>query len=103
MEHNIGLIKGRHTMPEKVSGYVYEALTADSITNPEKLETMASYGLDSFKIKSGDIVNLYVTGLTVALVATLNVLQTKYKVNTVLWHYNIEDGAYFAQRLKRNN
>lgn len=43
--------------------------------------------------------NLYVTGLTVALVAVLNVCRER-KINVTLYHYNRKTGNYYPQEVK---
>lgn len=43
--------------------------------------------------------NLYVTGLTVALIAVLNVCREQ-KIKVTLYHYNRETGNYYPQEVK---
>ena len=54
---------------------------------------------DSLCIPRGLSVDLYVTGLTVALVAVLNVCRQE-GVDVTLWHFNRETGEYYPQEVK---
>ena len=54
---------------------------------------------DSLCIPRGLSLDLYVTGLTVALVAVLNVCREE-GIKVTLYHVNRETGTYYAQEVK---
>ena len=54
---------------------------------------------DSFCIPRGLSLDLYVTGLTVALVAVLNVCREE-DIKVTLYHFNRENGSYYEQKVK---
>lgn len=84
-----GLIKGRHTMP--VEEYVF-----DEINDMFKFFNLEVKALSSIK-KTSDMLVLYVTGLTVATVAVLNVAKKLGYKDVVLKHYNRDSGLYECQ------
>lgn len=43
--------------------------------------------------------NLYVTGLTVALIAVLNATR-ELNIKVTLWHFDRENGKYYSQEVK---
>lgn len=110
---NIGLCNNRHVMP--VSSYIYEevvnpldfkALFDIACTWVENNLTLIQYrknitdcnGLDAYvdAIKSEETVNLYITGLTSCLLATLDAFN-RYGVSYHLFHYDRENDAYVEQ------
>lgn len=90
----MALCEGRHEIPDATDGAVfgYEINPLD----PESLEREAGKRLKEMQVKD---LHLYVTGLTVALVAVLNATK-KLKINIVLYHYNKDDDTYFVQHVK---
>ncbi len=86
------LCKGRHEIPEAVDGAVF----------PNNLDPTDIKTMDSIVIKSIgfdlDELHLYVTGLTVALVAVINFCR-KMDVKLVLFHYDRESGNYYKQNV----
>jgi hypothetical protein len=115
-----GLIKGRHELPKAVEGYIFTTPIED-VTDVRGLEqiardSMAFYAVwrgveDSLAIYVGgefdslqfDIplysdVTIYVTGLTVALIAALNVLRER-KASVTLMHYDSTTGGYYSQQV----
>lgn len=93
---NIGLIKGRHKIPEVNGLYIFN----------EPVDPTDVIGIDEIAIarikqlfNSPDeerSMNLYVTGLTVALVAIINACRM-YHIKLILWHYNRDTDHYFPQ------
>lgn len=93
---NIGLIKGRHKIPEVNGLYIFN----------EPVDPADVIGIDEIAIarikqlfNSPDeerSMNLYVTGLTVALVAIINACRM-YHIKLILWHYNRDTDHYFPQ------
>ena len=88
------LCKDRHEISEAVDGAIF-----DSEVNPLKvseLEAEANYKLYTIGCKN---LCLYVTGLTVALVAVLNACR-ELGIKVWLYHYNRETGTYYSQEVK---
>lgn len=83
-----GLCRGRHKMP--IDNYIYPENSSDP-TDVQSLTTQAAKILPQ-----SDSVAIYVTGLTVALVAALNVCRTR-NISVTLLHYNAATGEYYAQ------
>ena len=120
MEKNlhIALCTGRHEIPQATDGAIF-GNTIEDVTRTSLLELHAQgviwskiserdwihvvdvdeYGYDTYDADEDVIINIYVTGLTVALIAALNVC--KYiGVKVVLWHYNNATGKYYSQEVK---
>ena len=95
----MSLCQGRHEIPG-ISEYVFPNTISD-VTDVESLETTAKesiFGLFEEKCPDGNHLDLYVTGLTVALVAVINICN-KYDVELTLWHYNNATGGYYPQKV----
>lgn len=93
-EVSMALCKGRHEIPEAIDGAIF-----DSEVNPLKvaeLEAEAKHKLEKLGCK---VLNLYVTGLTVALVAVLNACR-ELGITVWLYHYDRETGSYYSQAVK---
>lgn len=89
----IGLIKGRHELP--VENYIFEK----DIEDVRDIEVM--YNIVSKKLKDVskiEPVELYVTGLTVALTTVIRYCYNE-GLNLILWHYDKEKDNYYAQIL----
>ena len=89
----IGLVRGRHELP--VKEYIFE----EDIKDVRDMEAM--YKVASEKLKSLDkkeIVEVYVTGLTVALTTVIRYCYNN-NLNLILWHYDREKEDYYAQVL----
>lgn len=87
------LCKGRHSTPA-TDGAVFE--TEINPLDTAELEQTAKIQLQSLNIKK---LNLYVTGLTVALIAVLNVTK-ELNIKVTLWHFDRESGEYYKQEAK---
>lgn len=87
---SMALCEGRHAIPDATDGAIFETEIADP-TDTCTLEEVAFRKLEGLKS-----LNLYVTGLTVALIAVLNVCRRENIIVT-LWHFNRDTGKYFAQ------
>ena len=93
---NVGLIKGRHEIPEVNDLYIFN----------EPINPMDIIGINEIAIarvkqlfnnpNEERSMNLYVTGLTVALVAVINACRV-YHIKLILWHYNRDTNRYFPQ------
>lgn len=87
------LCKGRHQTPAN------EAIFENTInpTNIRKLDYVAWQ-----KIHRYEAIELYVTGMTPALIAVLNIAAREH-ISVVLWHYDRETGEYFSQVVESLN
>ena len=109
----MALCAGRHEIEVK-DGYIFE--TIKDVTNIKALEQKAFAMLwgaayrnkyttpseedgDQLYIADGVSLDLYVTGLTVALIAVLNVCREE-GIDVTLWHYNRDSGKYYPQPVK---
>lgn len=117
---NVALCEGRHEIPEAVHGSIFHT-EIQNVTDTKHLEIKAfdrlwtrcyANGMTEdrcYETKDGDDVgcfiasdvhvNLYVTGLTVALIAVLNVCREE-RIPVTLYHYDRESGKYFPQEVK---
>ena len=87
------LCKGRHSTPA-TDGAIFE--TEVNPLDTAELEQTAKERLHSLDIKK---LNLYVTGLTVALIAVLNVAK-ELNIKVTLWHFDRESDEYYEQEVK---
>lgn len=88
-----GLCEGRHEIP--VDQYIF----GNSIEDPTDTEGLAVKAANVFAlngIEAGDEVQIYVTGLTVALIAAI-VAAKEIGATVVLYHFDRETGSYFPQ------
>lgn len=85
------LCKGRHSTPA-TDGAIFE--TEINPLDVNLLETIAEG-----KLKGLSELTLYVTGLSVALVAVINACH-KGNVKLTLMHYNKETEKYYPQEVK---
>ena len=90
---NIALCSGRHEIPQATDGAIFGAI--EDVTNINALDEKAAKALTPYYKGEGNV-NVYVTGLTVALVSVINVA-CSHGVNLTLWHYNAADGSYYPQ------
>ena len=98
---NMGLCEGRHEIPQVTDGYIFP-----SEVNPTDIDglrrTACNKLCTTYTNKGLDIdidmpiLNLYVTGLTVALVEVINVCK-KLDITLRLYHYNRETNDYDVQ------
>ena len=93
----IGLCQGRHEIAG-ITEYVFpqevDPLDVDGLTDK-------AYDRLSDLVPADEEVHLYVTGLTVALVAVINwSIMTKHIL--VLWHFDRNSGDYYPQGLSRS-
>lgn len=88
----LALCQGRHRFPACLDGAVFSE--AVNPLDTEELEERAM-----FVLQDCSALDLYVTGLSVALVAVLNVAK-KLGIPVVLWHFNRDNGKYYPQRVE---
>lgn len=91
----IGLIKGRHNLP--VNKYIFDGdLDPSDIVEIEKI---AEEKISIMKNEGFLCLGVYVTGLTVALIAVIKMC-LKYDMDIELYHYDRETSQYLIQKLK---
>ena len=96
---SLGLIKGRHKIKE-VSDYICNKQIEDvtdvyGITMYVEQRVAEIVNSNKFKISH---IYLYVTGLTVALVAAINAIRRR-GIRLTLMHYDRETAMYFSQEV----
>lgn len=93
MEKKIyALCEGRHTMPKEVEGAIFS-----NTLDPLDVEEMEKIASD--KLAGVQELTLYVTGLSVALVAVINICHRK-RIELLLMHFDRETGNYYPQWVK---
>lgn len=97
----VALCEGRHPIPQATDGAIFGSVIED-VTAVYRLEEEALKSIQDICSKAGVEncihINLYVTGLTVALIAVLNAVRRKMQVT--LWHYNNATGEYYSQEVE---
>lgn len=88
----LGLCAGRHTI-EGIQGYIFESI--EDVTNIGALFNEAYAKLK--ELEDGKL-ELYVTGLTVALIEVLNACKF-LNIKVELYHFNRETNSYFKQNV----
>lgn len=92
MKKVVALCEGRHEMPTGVSGAIF----------PHNINPLDVEGLEktaSNKLSDCTELALYVTGLTVALVAVINVCRQN-GIKLTLMHFDRATGNYYQQPVK---
>ena len=97
MKKALGLCAGRHDIPG-VENYIFI-----SVEDPTDVDGMYSHvmnvlGAGGHSLDCGDSLDLYVTGLTVALGAVVRYCAT-WGVSLTLYHYDRESGDYYPQKI----
>lgn len=92
--YRMALCKGRHKIPMAIHGAIFD-YEITNIVDTDKLEHEAYIKLKSSGCNGLD---LYVTGLTVALIATINACK-RLNLPVTLWHFDRETGSYFNQEV----
>lgn len=87
------LCKGRHKTPA-TDGAVFE-----TEVNPLDVITLESQAKERFASLNITRLHLYVTGLTVALIAVLNTAR-ELGIEVILWHFDRESNNYYSQEVK---
>ena len=103
---NMGLVAGRHDIPasQTKEGFIFDRkLTPAELTNPCWLEDIVSDNLKQIIDNDADNVELRltVTGLTVTLVAVINMC-IKLGIDLILLHYDRDTNKYFTQEVITN-
>ena len=87
----LGLCEGRHSIPE-VQDYIFS-----NNINPTNLSEMAETCHN--RLKECNQLDLYVTGLTVALVSVINYCCINH-IPLTLYHFDRETNSYYPQYVK---
>ena len=102
-EINFGVCAGRHEIVTN-DGNLVKNYVFDKIVNPTDVVGLEAHARKYFKEyfetngRPFSDVNVYVTGLTVATIAIVNVL-LELKEVVCLWHYDRESEKYFSQKI----
>ena len=91
MKKYMELCRGGHEIPAAVDGAIFP-------TNLNPLDVAGMEAEAAAAIDGCDELELYVTGLSVALVATINACH-KAGVKLVLMHFDRERGQYYPQNV----
>ena len=95
-ELNFGLVDGRHPLP--VEEYIFTGEL--NPVDVEGIEKMAEQFAVSKKDIEAQVVNIYATGLTVALISAIKAINANFpNAQVVIKHYNRDIGQYFDQYL----
>lgn len=90
----VGVCRGRHEMP--CDYYVFDSEIKDP-TDVELIEVVAEAIISSLA-KGNKRFEIYVTGLTVAVIAVIKAA-IKYSTNVVAMHYDTRTGKYYEQKI----
>lgn len=90
---SMALCEGRHAIPQAVDGAIF-----NTVINPLDVEGLQSEAYNKLKALDIKSLDLYVTGLTVALVSVLNACRQLGIVIT-LYHYDRESDNYYPQQV----
>ena len=91
---NLCLCASRHPMPDVVTGSIFE-----TDVNPLDVDGLEHQALRRLQPLKGDSLNLYVTGLTVALIAALNACY-KLDIDVTLKHFDRNSNTYYSQKVR---
>lgn len=88
---NSALCENRHDIPLATDGAIFPMQI-----DPTNLDAMAE--IVSNKLADAKAVNLYVAGLTPALLEVIKYCHA-HNIGLKRWHYNKETGSYFVQQV----
>lgn len=91
---DVALCASRHDIPEAVDGAIFDHEVDP--TRPLRLEAEARHVIRESGVR---FLTVYVTGLSVALVAVINACHA-LGVGLVLMHYDRETGGYYPQYVR---
>ena len=93
----LGLVKGRHEIPQVKGRYIFvEDLNPTDVAETEGKAYSVLAGIRA--VYPDDHIDLYVTGLTIALIAVLNAAK-RHGMSVTLYHFDRETGEYFPQEV----
>lgn len=99
--YNVALCEGRHDIADATDGFIFSSTDTVDPTNISHLNDVALTWVNT--LDNECVVNIYVTGLTVALVAVLNTVNWVNSTNPYsdirvnLWHYDRNTNSYYGQ------
>lgn len=97
-ELSVSLCSGRHFISQAKNGSIFGPRLDPTDING--IEAQANAWVESAVGSGVDLINLYVTGLKVALVAVIRA-SIFHNVDLVLWHYSRDNGEYLPQEVWR--
>ena len=95
---HVALCDSRHEIPLAVNGSIFP----ETILNPtdfRQLADMCEQTLNPAMNVGVNRINLYVTGLSTALLTVVNYCHEN-RINLITWHYNRNTGEYVALQMK---
>lgn len=93
----VGLVSGRHNMPEEIQGYVFDGPIVHP-TNTVHLYIQAHEQLSNLvKDSTKTWLVIYVTGLTPALLASITAAKDIGFRRITCMHWDRENNTYFGQ------
>lgn len=93
---NIALCQGRHDIPQATDGYIFSKEVIDSFLKNKDFKALRREARSRVLESMPDHINLYVTGLSVALVEAIQVCRP---FGLTLWHYDTPTGTYYPQEV----
>lgn len=93
---NVGLVKGRHEMGDLVSDFIFKG-PIDDPTDFGKMWLVADGFIGDLPMDVKEI-NLYVTGLTAALIEVIKVCRD-YNIKLNLFHFDTKTNTYVKQEM----
>lgn len=93
MLKNMALCEGRHLIPEAVDGAIFP-----EVVNPLDIKGLEEIAYNSINLRLATSLNLYVTGLTVALVTVINYCKM-HNIDLTLYHYDRNTNSYYPQKV----
>lgn len=96
---NIALCDARHAMPEGVTGSIYP-----NTVDPVDVSGITATADTFMSEHCGDVVNVYVTGLTICTVAVVKAALMRLATDKpcpklTLWHFDRAAGDYYPQTI----
>jgi len=90
---NFALCESRHSMPENVAASIFP-----QVVNPTDVTGLQNHAMQVLQDLQGEHINIFVTGtgLTVALIATLNACKA-LNISVTLKHFNRDTNTFFSQ------
>lgn len=97
MATKVGLIKGRHTLPMEVTEYIFDGpIPGDYLTDKRWLYENAKNAV--LRLGKVSTLEIYVTGLTQALIATFNACR-ELGIKVVCVHYDRATRGWWWQEV----
>ena len=87
------LCQGRHEMPEAAG-----AIFSTTIDDPTDVKGLYDHAVSVLEKLDDHELRIYVTGMTVALIAAINACFT-LGIRVILLHYDRNTGDYYGQRV----